>query len=102
MATRGFSRRGTGTVQECRTSGHRCAWSGLRLPANPDTGCGFIRAAAPRANRHFLLGTALGMLPAAPATLFVCGANPFVEHVSALLLELRVPAGTIRTERYGG
>jgi len=49
-----------------------------------------------------LLGLALERLPAAPRTVFVCGANPFVESVTGTLLALGIPAGCIRTERYGG
>jgi ferredoxin-NADP reductase len=49
-----------------------------------------------------LLREALDALPAAPRTVFVCGANPFVEHVSGLLLGLGVAGASIRTERYGG
>ncbi len=37
-----------------------------------------------------------------PAHVFVCGANRFVEAVSTGLLDAAVPAGRIRTERYGG
>ncbi len=37
-----------------------------------------------------------------PDRTFVCGANPFVESVTQLLLDLDVPADRIRTERYGG
>ena len=32
---------------------------------------------------------------------FICGSNPFVEAASMLLLDLGVPAGRIRTERFG-
>jgi ferredoxin-NADP reductase len=49
-----------------------------------------------------LLQTALAALPGMTGKVYVCGANRFVEHVTALLLDLRVPAGSIRTERYGG
>jgi ferredoxin-NADP reductase len=49
-----------------------------------------------------LMREALEALPATPRTEFVCGANPFVEHVSGLLLALDIPAASIRTERYGG
>lgn len=33
---------------------------------------------------------------------YVCGMNAFVESVVAMLRELRIPDGAIRTERYGG
>lgn len=49
-----------------------------------------------------LLGEALARLPSAPRTVFVCGANAFVETAAELLLGLGVSAATIRTERYGG
>ncbi len=38
----------------------------------------------------------------APRHVYVCGANPFVEAVAGGLLDAGVPAGVIRTERYGG
>ena len=37
----------------------------------------------------------------ASATAFVCGSNGFVETASALLLDAGLPAGNIRTERFG-
>jgi ferredoxin-NADP reductase len=37
-----------------------------------------------------------------PFRTFVCGSNAFVESVTQLLLDLDVPTGAIRTERYGG
>jgi ferredoxin-NADP reductase len=49
-----------------------------------------------------LLSEALARLPSAPKTVFVCGANAFVETAADLLLGLGVAAPTIRTERYGG
>ena len=38
----------------------------------------------------------------APAHVFVCGSNRFVEAVAGGLLDAAVPAHLIRTERYGG
>jgi ferredoxin-NADP reductase len=38
----------------------------------------------------------------APRTTFVCGNNGFVEAVAAALVDLGVPPGSIRTERFGG
>ena len=38
----------------------------------------------------------------APAHVFVCGSNRFVEAVAGGLLDAAVPAPLIRTERYGG
>jgi len=49
-----------------------------------------------------LLGDALSCLPTAPSTVFVCGANAFVEAATGTLLELGIAPATIRTERYGG
>ena len=49
-----------------------------------------------------LLAGALQGLPAAPAIVFVCGANAFVETAAQALLGLGIPAAAIRTERYGG
>jgi ferredoxin-NADP reductase len=37
----------------------------------------------------------------APRTTFVCGNNGFVEAVAAALVDLGVPPGSIRTERFG-
>jgi ferredoxin-NADP reductase len=48
-----------------------------------------------------LLSRALDAL-GRPYRTFVCGANPFVESITQLLLDLDVPADQIRTERYGG
>jgi len=49
-----------------------------------------------------LLGAALSHLGAPPKTVFVCGANAFVETAANALLALGIPAAAIRTERYGG
>jgi ferredoxin-NADP reductase len=49
-----------------------------------------------------LLATTLGLLPASPKLVFVCGANAFVETAADLLLGLGVAPEIIRTERYGG
>ena len=38
----------------------------------------------------------------APKRTYVCGANRFVETASGLMIAAGIPAGTIRTERYGG
>lgn len=35
------------------------------------------------------------------ATAYVCGSSGFAEHASQLLVELGVPAGSVRVERYG-
>jgi ferredoxin-NADP reductase len=49
-----------------------------------------------------MLATALQALGAPLRLGYVCGNNRFVETVTAILLELQVPAARIRTERYGG
>jgi ferredoxin-NADP reductase len=49
-----------------------------------------------------LLATTLGLLPAPPKLVFVCGTNAFVETAADLLLGLGVAPEIIRTERYGG
>jgi ferredoxin-NADP reductase len=49
-----------------------------------------------------LLQQALVHLKSAAATIYVCGANPFVEHVTGLLVAMHIAPGVIRTERYGG
>ena len=49
-----------------------------------------------------LLGDALERLSGPPKTVFVCGANAFVETAADALLGLGVPPARIRTERYGG
>ncbi len=41
-------------------------------------------------------------LPEAPTKVFVCGSNPFVEAAAEAAIAAGVPAGIIRTERYGG
>jgi ferredoxin-NADP reductase len=49
-----------------------------------------------------MLSAALQSLGGRPKLSFVCGNNGFVEAITAILLELQVPPGQIRTERYGG
>ncbi|MGH8620045.1 MAG: FAD-binding oxidoreductase [Burkholderiales bacterium] len=48
-----------------------------------------------------LLGQTLAAL-GTPLRTYVCGSNPFVETATGLLLDLKIPAERIRTERYGG
>jgi ferredoxin-NADP reductase len=48
-----------------------------------------------------LLADALQAAPAPPKTVFVCGANAFVEAAANALLELGIKPAQIRTERYG-
>ncbi|TIT03710.1 MAG: oxidoreductase, partial [Mesorhizobium sp.] len=40
-------------------------------------------------------------LPAPPRFAFVCGSNAFVSAAAQALIDAGVPAGLIRTERYG-
>jgi ferredoxin-NADP reductase len=47
------------------------------------------------------MSEALGRL-GAPAHCFVCGSNRFVSAATDLLIDAGVPAGRIRTERFGG
>jgi ferredoxin-NADP reductase len=49
-----------------------------------------------------LLRQAFDRLGALPAVTYVCGANPFVEAATTLLLDLALDPRTIRTERFGG
>jgi ferredoxin-NADP reductase len=49
-----------------------------------------------------LLGAALAHLAAPPKTVFVCGANAFVETAADVLIGLGIAPSAIRTERYGG
>ncbi len=60
-------------------------------------------------SRHAAGGRPPGRLTAADlepllvpdATAYVCGSSGFAEHASQLLVDLGVPAGSIRVERYG-
>ncbi|KAA2242349.1 FAD-binding oxidoreductase [Salinarimonas soli] len=49
-----------------------------------------------------LLADAITGLGARPRLTFVCGANPFVESVTTLLVGLGLDPASIRTERFGG
>lgn len=49
-----------------------------------------------------MLTAILAAWPHAPARVYACGSNSFVEAAANLLLAAGVPAGRIRTERYGG
>ncbi|MDX8478492.1 FAD-binding oxidoreductase [Mesorhizobium sp. VK24D] len=44
---------------------------------------------------------AIGRLPKPPTLAFVCGSNAFVSAAAQALIDAGVPAGIIRTERYG-
>lgn len=48
-----------------------------------------------------LLSQALSRLPAPPRHTFICGSGGFVEAASDLAVDAGLPAGTIRTERFG-
>lgn len=49
-----------------------------------------------------MMSEALQRLPATPATVYVCGSDPFVEAAAQGLIASAVSADVIRTERYGG
>jgi glycine betaine catabolism B len=49
-----------------------------------------------------ILDRVMGALPAHPVLAYVCGRNSFVDVVASALVELGLPAGSVRTERYGG
>jgi ferredoxin-NADP reductase len=49
-----------------------------------------------------LVRSALERVGAEPKLTFVCGSNPFVEAVTSHLVDLHLPPGAIRTERFGG
>ncbi|RVD32426.1 oxidoreductase, partial [Mesorhizobium sp. M4A.F.Ca.ET.020.02.1.1] len=44
---------------------------------------------------------AMERLPKPPILAFVCGSNAFVSAAAQALIDADVPAGLIRTERYG-
>jgi ferredoxin-NADP reductase len=54
-----------------------------------------------RVDKEMVIET-LARLPAPPARVYLCGANPFVEAASESLIAAGVPASLIRIERYGG
>jgi ferredoxin-NADP reductase len=49
-----------------------------------------------------MMAQVLQHLPATPATVYVCGSDPFVEAAAQALIASAVSADVIRTERYGG
>lgn len=49
-----------------------------------------------------LLAEVLASFRHTPAHSSVCGATPFVEAVTRALVELGLPAASVRAERYGG
>lgn len=49
-----------------------------------------------------VIADALDRLGAPPHLAFICGATAFVEVASMFLVDAGVPAGRVRTERYGG
>ncbi|MDB5542568.1 MAG: oxidoreductase [Devosia sp.] len=48
-----------------------------------------------------IMSNALAMLPGPPSQVFVCGANAFCDTAATGAMMAGVPAGMIRTERYG-
>lgn len=75
----------------------RLALSREALAPRPQDHAGRLRLADVAAALQSLSDAA-----AQSAQVYVCGRNAFVETVVALLRELRVPDGAIRTERFGG
>ncbi|TIQ33246.1 MAG: oxidoreductase [Mesorhizobium sp.] len=53
-----------------------------------------------RVDAHMMV-QAMERLPKAPRLAYVCGSNAFVSAAAAALIDAGVPAGLIRTERYG-
>ncbi|RUU14064.1 oxidoreductase [Mesorhizobium sp. USDA-HM6] len=53
-----------------------------------------------RVDAH-MMGQAMERLPKAPRLAYVCGSNAFVSAATEALIDAGVPAGLIRTERYG-
>ncbi|HEY6876549.1 MAG TPA: FAD-binding oxidoreductase [Polyangiales bacterium] len=49
-----------------------------------------------------LLAEILDSWQQTPANSYVCGSTPFVENVTSALVELGLPPGSVRAERYGG
>jgi ferredoxin-NADP reductase len=49
-----------------------------------------------------LLAEVLAHWQQTPASSYVCGSTPFVEAVTGALVELGLPPGSVRAERYGG
>lgn len=49
-----------------------------------------------------MIADVLGLASNAPRLTYVCGSSTFVESISKGLLAAGLPAGSIRTERYGG
>jgi ferredoxin-NADP reductase len=49
-----------------------------------------------------MIADSLSRLPSPPRHVFVCGANAFVETAAQSAIAAGIPAGLIRTERYGG
>src|SRR4029453_13576827 len=48
-----------------------------------------------------MMAAVVSRLPGAPRQVYICGSNPFVEAAGQGLIAAAVPAGIIRTERYG-
>lgn len=50
---------------------------------------------------HMVIEEVLAKFNEPPRHIFICGNNPFVETASSVLVEAGLPAGSIKTERYG-
>jgi len=62
-------------------------------PAHAGVGASRIDAA--------MLRTMMQRLPAAPRSVFVCGSDPFVDHVQGLLPQLGIAPNVVHVESYG-
>ncbi|WP_336486612.1 ferredoxin reductase [Methylobacterium nigriterrae] len=92
-------------VYSARTRGEVIARDELAERAHREAGFSLIltltREPGGRRIDRAMLALALERL-GTPAHAFVCGSNPFVGAVSDLLLDVGLPPGIIRTERFGG
>lgn len=75
---------------------------GAEIPG-PETTIVYTRAAPPNSTRPpgRLRRDDLAPLVRAEATVYLCGSSGFADAVSVLLLDLEVPVGQIRVERFG-
>jgi ferredoxin-NADP reductase len=48
-----------------------------------------------------MIAQVMARLPGPPSIAFVCGSNAFVSAAAQALIDAGMPAGAIRTERYG-
>ena len=69
--------------------------------ARPRSSTPGARRRAGRGHRAALVAADLQPLLIPDATAYVCGSAAFAEHASQLLVDLGVPAPSVRVERYG-